>query len=141
MCAQRAPPGGPRPRPCASCGHRAAAKNFHSQKPRMRTGVLSGMFFCSLLQTVALSFFLSLLNILRKDPPPLLFFPVYLPVSLSCQLFERPCTSSCGLPAANCHRAYLPPSTLAIKRLLSQRRRKRNLACTPTLHSWAKKEL
>lgn len=77
----------------------------------------------------------------ERPPPPLLFFPVYLPVSLSCQLFERPRTSSCGRPDANCHRAYLPPSTLAIKHLLSQRRRKRKLAYTPTLHSWAKKEL
>lgn len=32
-----------------------------------------------------------------KIPPPLLFFfPVYLPVSLSCQLSERPRASSCG---------------------------------------------
>lgn len=84
----------------------------------------------------------SLLYILRKISPPLPFFPVYLLVSLSCQLYEWPCTSTCSTLRSPLRQlsSGLSSAIHTKKRLLSQRsekKEKKNLPA-PKVHSWAK---
>lgn len=101
MCAQKALSGRRRPRPCTSCGHRAAAKNFHSEKHWMRTGVLRDVFLIPLRQSGSFSW---------TSSGKIFFFFLF-----TCQSHCRVSSlSDLGLPsaarhsplAANCHRAY-----------------------------------